>query len=129
MVYLWASIETMTYWKYKLHYFVDTDLNELLLPENMMHLTVQLRPRYTRYTLSWAFLLFFFLRYINLALGHVCTIEFYLTGQFSWYDLLWPVYTILISSCLNEPQQIGWAISWLLTHTVTTTSIKVIDCF
>lgn len=91
VVYLWASIETMTYYKYGLHYSLDIDLNELLLPENMMHLTIQWRPGYTVYTISWAF----FLWYINLALGHVCTIELYLTEQFTWYDLLWPVYTIL----------------------------------
>lgn len=91
VVYLRASIETMTYYKYGLHYSLDIDLNELLLPENMMHLTIQLRLGYTVYTISWAF----FLWYINLAWGHVCTIELYLTEQFTWYDLLWPVYTIL----------------------------------
>ena len=67
-----------------LHYSVDTDLNELLLPENMMYLTIQLRPGYAVYTIFWAF----FLCCINLALGHVCTIEFYLTEQFTRYDLL-----------------------------------------
>lgn len=92
VVYLWASIETMTYYKHGLHYSLDIDLNELLLPENMMHLTIQLRPGYTVYTISWAF---FCVWYINLALGHACTIELYLTEQFTWYDLLWPVYTIL----------------------------------
>lgn len=91
VVYLRASIETVTYYKYGLYYSLDIDPNKLLLPQNMMHLTMQLRPGYTVYTTSWAF----FLWYINLALGHVCTIEFYLAEQFTWYDLLWPVYTIL----------------------------------
>lgn len=40
-----------------LHYSVDTDLNELLLPENMMYLTIQLRPGYAIYTVFWAFFL------------------------------------------------------------------------
>ena len=57
VVYLWASTETMTYYKYGLHYSLDIDLNEGLLPENMMHLTIQLRPGYTVYTISWAFFL------------------------------------------------------------------------
>lgn len=46
VVYLRASIETVTYYKYGLYYSLDIDPNKLLLPQNMMHLTMQLRPGY-----------------------------------------------------------------------------------